>query len=226
MLPLDREGIQSAIGYRFRDCSLLCQAFVHSSCGNAHNVPDNERMEFLGDSVLGLVVSEYLYLHYPQFDDGKLSKAKAAIVSSKGLKPAVKKLQILQYLSVAVGADSIKNRSQKIEANLYEAVVGAVFLDAGIETAKEFILRTLKDSLENFTFSDLQDYKTPLQEYCQQKKLDIKYVFENKLGSDNSPVFTYALYIEGKRVSEGTGSTKKEAEQEAARIIVNEWRIG
>ena len=138
MLPLDREGIQSAIGYRFRDCSLLCQAFVHSSCGNAHNVPDNERMEFLGDSVLGLVVSEYLYLHYPQFDDGKLSKAKAAIVSSKGLKPAVKKLQILQYLSVAVGADSIKNRSQKIEANLYEAVVGAVFLDAGIETAKEF----------------------------------------------------------------------------------------
>ena len=150
MLPLDVENVQKAIGYRFSREQLLCQAFVHSSFGNAECLPDNERMEFLGDSVLGLVVSEFLYLKFPQFDDGKLSKAKSAIVSAEGLKPIVQQLGILRYLSVAVGADNIKKKSKKIEANLYEAVVGAIYLDGGWENAKSFVLRTLTNVLNNF----------------------------------------------------------------------------
>ena len=225
MLPLDVENVQKAIGYRFSREQLLCQAFVHSSFGNAECLPDNERMEFLGDSVLGLVVSEFLYLKFPQFDDGKLSKAKSAIVSAEGLKPIVQQLGILRYLSVAVGADNIKKKSKKIEANLYEAVVGAIYLDGGWENAKSFVLRTLTNVLNNFSLTDIHDYKTPLQEYCQQNKKEIKYVFESKVGSDNNPTFNYSLYVGGKKVSQGTGASKKAAEQDAARKIVEKWRI-
>lgn len=225
MLASDLEDIQKKIGYRFDNILLLEQAFVHSSYAKRAGIADNERMEFLGDAVLGSIVSEYLYDRYPQFDAGMLSKARACLVSAEGLRPIVDGLDILQYLQVADKTISLKKLSKKIEANLFEAILCAVYLDGGMPAAKELVLRLLQNSLENVGSIRRKDYKTLLQEHCQSKKLSIEYRLVDKSGPDNKPQYRYALYVDGKHVSEGIGSSIKSAEQDAARIIVEEWRI-
>lgn len=222
---IDIDCIQNAINYKFLDKKLLKQAFVHSSYGNEEGIPNNERLEFLGDSVLGLVVAEYLFKNHSKYDDGELSKAKSAVVSADGLRPVMMRMDLLRYLQVADGAKTIKSKSKKISANLYEAIVGAIFLDGGFDEAKSFVLRSLSDVLSRVNCSVMTDYKSLLQEYCQQRKWRIEYVLIDKSGSDNNPIFNYELKIDGKTVSDGSGGSKKAAEQEAARKIVEKWRI-
>ncbi len=225
MLASDLESIQKKIGYRFNKLSLLEQAFVHSSYARRVGIADNERMEFLGDAVLGNIVSEYLYEHYPQFDAGMLSKARACLVSAEGLRPIVDGLDILQYLQVADKTISLKKLSKKIEANLFEAILCAVYFDGGMPAAKELVFRLLGDSLESIGTIRRKDCKTLLQEYCQSQRLSIEYREIDKSGPDNKPQYRYALYVDGKHVSEGLGPSIKSAEQDAARIIVEKWRI-
>ena len=219
------EDIQRKLGYRFTNTFLLEQAFVHSSFAKRENISDNERMEFLGDAVLENIVSEYLFCEYPQFDAGMLSKARASLVSAEGLRPIVEELDILQYLIVADKSAKLTTLSRKIDANLFEAVLCAIYLDGGMKAAREFVLRLMSERLKTVVSSRKKDYKTLLQEYCQQKKWTIEYKQLEKHGPDNKPVYLYALFVDGKRVSNGVGSSKKSAEQEAARIIVEEWRI-
>ncbi len=218
--------IETIIQYRFNNVGLLEQAFTHSSFANAENVADNERMEFFGDAILDYIVSEYLYLNYKDLTVGKLSTMRSNLVSATALRPVVKELGLMKYLRVANGAGGIKSASKKIESNLYEAIVAAVYSDGGISEAKKFVLRTLKKSLENAHATLLKDSKTKLQEYCQHNKLPVpQYKMIERFGSENLPQYKYGLYIGDKLVSEGLGTSKKNAEQEAAREIVEKWRI-
>lgn len=224
MSNLNTNEIEKKLGYTFKDKRFLVQAFVHSSYANEANVEDNERMEFFGDSILEYISSEYLYHKYPKCDAGELSKLRSQVVSADGLRPVVDKLGILDSLLVANGAGKIRSLSKKIEANLYEAVLCAIYFDGGMSAAKKFVMKTLKEPMDNAN-GIKKDYKTVLQEYCQERKWTICYKRESRSGPDNKPNFVYSLWIENEKVSEGSGSSIKNAEQDAASKIVKNWRI-
>lgn len=223
---IDIKAIENIINYTFQNKSLLVQAFTHPSYGHATGMLDNDRMEFLGDAILDDVVSIYIYNAYPNLDAGDLTKLRATIVSAQGLKPIVKQMGLLKYLLVADGADVIKRLGKKIEADLFEAILGAIYIDGGYREAEKFVLHFLKDILENRVLEDGQkDYKTPLQEYCQARKWIVEYKFITQSGPQNKPTFTFALYINDEFCCEGTGLSKKAAQQDAAKKYCTKWRI-
>ena len=225
MKYLDYNWIEQRIGYEFKNKELLRQAFVHSSYAHEENIRDNDRMEFFGDAILEYLVSEYIFKKYRDCDEGQLSKMRAVVVSADGLRPVVDDLRILECLLVAGSSSNIRSLSRKIEANLYEALLCAIYLDGGMPAARRFVIKTLKASMENAARNLSQNYKSLVQEYCQQRRWNVDYKQLEKSGPDNTPRFTYALYINGKRVSEGSGSSIKNAQQEAARKIVKQWGI-
>ena len=220
---MDFQSIENKLNYTFKHKSLLQQAFTHSSYANIEQVEDNERLEFVGDAILGYVVSEYLFAHYADKDAGQLSAIKSRIVSADGLRPIVDKLKLLDYLLIGNGEVTVK-QSRKIAANLFEAVLAAIYFDGGLRSAREFVLSKLSEQLNNAT-ATLKDDKTLLYEYCQLKKLAIEYKLIERVGPDDKPTFKYALLIDGKQVSVGVGPNIKAAEQQAAHKIVEEWRI-
>ena len=225
MKYLDYNWIEQRIGYEFKNKELLRQAFVHSSYAHEENIRDNDRMEFFGDAILEYLVSEYIFKKYRDCDEGQLSKMRAVVVSADGLRPVVDDLRILECLLVAGSSSNIRSLSRKIEANLYEALLCAIYLDGGMPAARRFVIKTLKTSMDNAARNLRQNYKSLVQEYCQQRRWNVDYKQLEKSGPDNTPRFTYALYINGKRVSEGSGSSIKNAQQEAARKIVKPWGI-
>ena len=220
---MDVKAIESKLNYTFHNVALLEQAFTHSSYANLEQIEDNERMEFVGDAILGYVVTEYLFTHYPSKDAGELSAMKSRIVSADGLRPIMEKLDLLEHLRVVSGEISLQ-RSRKIAANLFEAILAAIYLDGGMSCARQFVMNFLGDALNNAT-KVLKDDKTLLYEYCQSKKLAIEYKLLERSGPDDKPSFRYALLIDGKQVAEGIGPNIKAAEQQAAHKIVAEWRI-
>ena len=220
---MDLKAIESKLNYTFKNKALLRQAFTHSSYANAEQVEDNERMEFLGDAILGYVVTEYLFANFPVKSAGELSAMKSRIVSADGLRPPMDKLGLLEHLRVANGELNVK-KSRKIAANLFEATLAAIYLDGGMSSARKFALSVLAEPLRNAT-KVLKDDKTLLYEYCQLKKLPIEYKLLERSGPDDKPSFSYALLIDGKQVAEGKGPNIKAAEQQAAHKIVVEWRI-
>lgn len=220
-----KQEIERKLQYTFKNKSLLEQAFTHSSYANQENVADNERMEFLGDAILGYITSEYLFAHFENSSEGNLSAMRSGIVSAESLSKIVDKLDLIQYLQIAHGSGANSELSHKTEANLFEAVLCAIYLDGGIACAREFVLRTIGDSLNSGTAMLKKDAKTLLQEYCQKHKYSLEYKLVGRSGPDNKPTFKYALYINGKVESFGLGASKKAAEQDAASKIVNEWRI-
>lgn len=225
MKYLDYNWIEQRIGYEFKNKELLRQAFVHSSYAHEENIRDNDRMEFFGDAILEYLVSEYIFKKYRDCDEGQLSKMRAVVVSADGLRPVVDDLRILECLLVAGSSSNIRSLSRKIEANLYEALLCAIYLDGGMPAARRFVIKTLKTSMDNAARNLRQNYKSLVQEYCQQRRWNVDYKQLEKSGPANTPRFTYALYINGKRVSEGSGSSIKNAQQEAARKIVKQWGI-
>lgn len=209
--------IESILQYTFADKRLLITAFTHSSYANEINGQDNERMEFLGDAILGMVVSEYLYDKYVDCKVGVLSAMRSNIVSAEGLRPIVDGVDIVRYLQVGRGAADIANQSQKIDSSLYEAVTAAIFLDGGIAAAKSFIMRTLEPSLSNLNVYDCIDCISTLK-IIRDKSHKSQPVYDTiKSGPDHKPVFTCLLSIDGEIVSEGKGHNKSEASQDAAR---------
>lgn len=225
MTVQDIVKIEQKIGYSFNSKKLLEQAFTHSSYANVKNVSDNERMEFLGDVILSNIVSEEIYKRFAECGAGDLSKMRAAIVSAKSLRPVVMDLGILPYLLVANGSGNIKQISSKIAANLYEALLCAIYFDGGITAATKFVLKTLSQSITNAMTLIEYDYKSLLSEYAQQRKMRVEFRLISRSGPDNRPMFCCALYIDEQEVSQGLGTNKKGAEQSAAKKIVEEWRI-
>ena len=217
--------IERKLQYTFNNKKLLEQAFTHSSYANQENVADNERMEFFGDAILGYITSEQLFDSFKNSSEGNLSAMRARLVSAESLRTIMDKLDLVQHLQMVNGSGANSELSHKIEANLFEAVLCAIYLDGGISCAKDFVLRTMGDSLRNAADTLKKDAKSLLQEYCQKNKYTLEYKSVGRSGPDNKPTFRYALYINGKEESIGEGASKKAAEQDAASKIVKKWRI-
>jgi len=214
------DGIEKVINYRFKDQKLLKHALTHSSFINEKNrFKNNERLEFLGDAVLELVVSYYLYEHCSNRAEGDMTKLRAKIVCTDSLAMAAGEFELGSYIYMGKGEENTGGRSRKsILADTFEAIIGSIFLDGGLEEASKFILSKLKKNIDNALNGSLVfDYKTKLQEYVQQNAdNEIVYAVASEEGPEHEKVFNVHLMLNGKVIGSGAGSSKKEAEQQAA----------
>lgn len=210
------------IGYTFKDKRLIATALCHSSYANEHKEEDiecNERLEFLGDSILGFVTAEYLYARFPKWPEGKLSKLRANVVCEAMLARKGRELGINEALNLGRGERLTGgNERSSIIADAVESVIGAVYLDGGIESARTFILSMLSEEIEDICTSfEKMDSKTVLQEIIQKDSTSpIEYEITGESGPAHSKVFEAAVKHNGKVLGKGSGHSKKEAEQNAA----------
>jgi ribonuclease-3 len=219
---LDLSTLEASIGYVFRDRNLLENAVTHSSYMNERSqVKNNERLEFLGDAVLELVVSERLYRNYPEKPEGELTKIRAKIVCTDSLSKRSAEHHFGSYMFMGKGEDNTGGRVRKsILANTFEAIVGAVYLDGGLKAASDLIHRLLDQTIVHAAEGNvIFDYKTKLQEVAQQQPdAVLEYKVESESGPEHSKTFYVQLYLNGIVIGHGQGSNKKEAEQQAARL--------
>ncbi len=217
--------IEKCIGYSFNDKRLIELAFTHKSVNRLQNY---ERIEFLGDAVIGAIVTEYLYLNFSGIDEGELSKFRASIVRLENLYNIAESLKISEFIqkerdNSLQGAGS---KNKRIISNVYEAVIGAVFLDSSYEKAKEILLSHLFKHEPDIYAKMLKDadFKTTLQELVQKKSGDTpKYYTIKKEGPDHSVIFTVCVKIDDKIFGDGSGSSKKTAEQNAAKKAIKKF---
>lgn len=223
----DLNEFQSKIGYTFKNRHLLEQALTHSSYANEKHMKkhsDNERLEFLGDAVLEIVSSEFLFINYPQKPEGELTKLRASIVCEPTLALCTKPLDLGKYLRLGRGEDHTGGRKRKsILSDALEAVIGAIYLDGGFTNAKEFVLRFIMTDIENKQL--FYDSKTTLQEIVQGRyEEDVHYVLIKEEGPDHNKSF-YVEALLGERVlGQGCGHTKKAAEQQAAYCAIKKLK--
>jgi ribonuclease III len=225
------EALEQAIGYRFRDRGLLEHAMTHTSRANedvSGGVVDNESLEFLGDAVLGLLVAELLFHECPDYDEGQKSKAKAALVSTASLARLAEHLRLGDHLLLGRGEEKTGGRrKQALLADGYEALLAAIYLDGGIEHARAFVNREFVGLLAEARRSGAggQDHKSALQELVQAKGDSLpEYRLVASSGPDHRKQFHVEVAIGGQPVAEALGSSKKEAEQEAARLALERLR--
>ena len=219
--PENIEIIEKKIGYTFKNKKILQRAFMHSTMANDLNVESNERLEFFGDAILDFIVSEYL-VKSTALLEGDLSVIRASLVSAKSLSDVITELDITQYLLVNKSLIASNIISNNIKCDLFESILGAIYCDGGIENAKKFVINQL--DLEHTNFENLtrrnQDYKSPLQELLQaQGEVEIEYRVTNQVGPAHQPTFTISLFINGKEQCSASANSKKEAEQECAKIV-------
>lgn len=206
----------------FHNLLVLDQALTHSSYANENKSRHgyyNERLEFLGDAILDLVVGEYLFLQYPQMPEGELSKARASVVSETPLAAVCAKFQMGSYILLGKGELASGGRTRaSIMADAFEAVVGAIYIDSSYEEARKFILHQLKDYLALVATGDYgKDYKTLFQEYVQRDgEQHIQYNLCREEGPDHDKTFYMEVVVNDKVLGEGAGKTKKDAAQHAA----------
>ena len=218
-------ALAQRLGVTFHDIGLLHTALVHTSYANEAQgrVAHNERLEFLGDAVLELASSTYLYTHFPKLPEGELTKTRASIVCSATLAKIAGRLGLGDYLLLGHGEEMSGGRARTTNLeDAFEAVLGAIYLDQGWETARDYALRQLAPEFDQVRHGEnLQDYKTLLQELVQKTPgSTIAYELLEATGPDHAKHYRYAVVIDGKTCGEGEGSSKKEAEQQAARMAL------
>ena len=216
--------LESAIGYRFKNITLLQNALTHSSYANERwhdSLKSNERLEFLGDSILGMVVAEHLYRTFPDRPEGELTRMRADMVCETSLAVIADRLQLGQHLLLGHGEEQGGGRSRaSILADAVESVIAASFLDGGMDAARGIIERFV---LTNVPVNRLQneDYKTALQELVQQKKNQtLAYRLIGESGPDHDKHFIVEVTLNGEPLGQGNGTSKKRAEQDAARVAI------
>lgn len=220
------------LGVSFRRLDLLNTALTHPSfCAefNQGNLPSNQRLEFLGDAVLGLVVSDYIYHTYPEMDEGQLTRIKAVSVSEPVLYGIAKKLGLGQYLLLGKGEERMGGRDRpSVLADAFEALVGAMYLDRGLKTTAEFVLKHLKRRIRLIERDRLiLDFKSRLQELTQSRYHTVPtYHLLRAIGPEHMKTFVTEVRIQGIPVGRGKGHSKKEAEQEAARAALRKLLKG
>ena len=215
------QEFETRIGYHFRDRSLLQTALTHSSYANEHqneNACCYERLEFLGDSILGLLTAEYLYHYDPALPEGKMTRIRAELVCEENLCNIARSLGIGKIMRLGKGEDHTDGRERpSIMADMVEAIIAAIYLDGGMQAAKEFTLKNVLRDAENTIYRRNRDNKTELQELIQcEPGRSILYEMLGADGPDHRKVFTYRVLIDGKEMGTGSGYSKKEAEQSAA----------
>jgi ribonuclease III len=221
-------AFQKKAGCKFKNIQLLDIAFHHRSFFNEHSDSpvNNERLEFLGDSVLGMIVAAELYLTHPDKSEGDLAKIKAAVVSEDSLFPIALNLTIDRYLMLGHGEEMSGGRKKKaLLADALEALIGALYLDSGFKTVQQFVLRIIKPQLQLVEENKHQyrDYKSLLQEYVQKKyRIIPKYVLVETHGPDHDRVFQVKVVIKDTEYEPALGKSKKEAEQAAAEAA---WKV-
>ena len=212
------KDFQNTIGYNFQSEGLLRQALTHSSYAyekHMKKLSDNERLEFLGDAVLELVSSDFLYKNYQKLPEGELTKLRASIVCEPTLALCAKELHLGEYLLLGKGEDQTGGRERKsILSDALEAVIGAIYLDGGFANAKEFVLKYIMTDIEHKQL--FYDSKTILQEVVQGEHESLQYVMTEESGPDHNKSFTVEAHIDNVCLGVGSGHTKKAAEQEAA----------
>lgn len=210
-------------GIPVHNVQLLNRALTHTSYANEHrdeHVHDNERLEFLGDAVLDLVIGEYLFLKYPEWTEGELTRAKASVVCESALAPRSEYFHVGEYLLLGRGEEQTGGRTRaSILADAFEAIIGAIYIDTSYDEAAAFILTHLQVYLDKIASGNYtHDYKTDLQELVQQQgEAEIRYQLERDEGPDHDKTFYMGVYINGRRCGTGMGKSKKEAAQQAAR---------
>ena len=222
------EELEQKIGYRFRSRSLLEQALTHSSYANEKKLGKlgcNERLEFLGDAVLELVSSEFLYQKFPNVPEGELTKKRASLVCEPSLAFCAREFGLSEYLLLGKGEDMTGGRHRdSIVSDATEALLGAIYLDGGFASAKEFVLKFILNDIEHKQL--FYDSKTILQEIVQEsgRHSDVEYMLIKEEGPDHNKSFTVAVMIQGENMGTGTGHTKKAAEQAAAYQAIRKMR--
>ena len=218
---------EKILGYSFKNISYLKNALTHTSYINEHkHLPhgSNERMEFLGDSVLGLSVSEFLYKNYKKRSEGELSKIRASVVCEDSLAKLASSLHLGEYLLMGKG-ESLSGGSLKpsLTSDAMESVIAAIYLDSGFDTVKKMVLDWLKDDIiEAAEHRGREtDYKSVLQEYCQSRGYVPVYTMTGESGPDHNKTFETKVEIAGGKSAEGSGSNKKKAQQMAAKAMLN-----
>lgn len=219
------DALQQTIGYTFSERGLLIEALSHSSyvnelrCGNRSC---NERLEFLGDAVLELVSSDFLFRKYRGVNEGELSKHRASLVCEKALAACARRVQLGGCILLGHGEMMSRGYERdSILSDALEAVIGAIYLDGGFETAKDFIMRFV---LEDDDTSHYTDYKTALQELVQSRPgAEVSYELVSCKGPEHDRIFTVRVLINGTEYGEGSGRNKKDAEQKAAAEAIKKW---
>lgn len=226
MIIFDIDGCEEKIGYTFKDKMLLRKCFTHASYAHEHGGENNELLEFFGDSIMEFVVTEFLYKN-AYGDEGKLTHKRAEMVSKDPLLKIVKKLDIGQYVLLGHGQEKSKSQDEKLYSSIYEALVAGIYLDGGMTAVKKFIKDTLiADFIEREerlkkNVKNVNEQKNKFQEYVQKNKLgSIGYETLWKKGPDHLPEFRVAALLNGTRIAEGEGRSKKAAENAAAEVAL------
>lgn len=214
--------LQNKIGYQFKNPALLNEALTHSSYANEHksqNIKYNERLEFLGDSVLSIVVSDYIYKNCPELPEGELTKLRASLVCEKSLYEFAKKIDLGKYLILSKGERNNGGADRpSILSDAFEALIAAIYIDGGITPASKHILNFVIPAIKNSKKKKINDYKTTLQEIIQKNPGEkLEYVLVKESGPDHNKHFVVEVHLNSNVIGKGGGRSKKEAEQQAAR---------
>lgn len=225
-MKIRKNEIEKIIGYKFKTPAFLYEALTHSSYSNerrSQDVKNNERLEFLGDSVLSIVISDYLFNNYTELPEGELTKIRSKIVCESTLGECSKRIKLGSFMLFGKGEEMTGGRERtSILADAFEALIAAIYMDGGLEKSKEFILTQMKDKIEDSVQGKVfLDYKTHLQEIVQVNK-DNKITYEiiNEEGPDHCKVFHTHVKLNEKTIGVGVGRSKKESEQEAAKMAL------
>lgn len=215
------QELEKIIGYTFKNKALLLNALTHSSYANEARgkAVSNERLEFLGDSVLSIIVSEYIYTHFMEKPEGELTKLRASLVCEKSLCEFSQKMELGRFLRLGKGEEKGGGRERpSILADAFEAVLAAIYLDGGMSVARRHVLSYIMDNEEHELKGQFKDYKTVLQEIIQRNPEEsVSYLLTDEFGPDHNKSFTVEVHLNSNTIATGTGKSKKQAEQMAAK---------
>lgn len=220
-----KEMLKTEFAVVFQDEEILREAFTHSSYVNEHRhekLKHNERLEFLGDAVLEIVISTFLFHHYKDWPEGRLTRLRAQIVCEPSLAAFAKECGFDQYIRMGKGEENMNGRQRPaLLCDLFESFIGGVYLDQGLSAAKDFIHQVIIPKIKEDAFSHATDYKTLLQEELQKNgDISIEYLVISEKGPSHAKEFAVEVRANGELIGQGTGSSKKVAEQDAARMAL------
>jgi ribonuclease III len=222
-------AIETKLGYTFCDRSLLTLAFIHRSYINENRAvtQHNERLEFLGDAVLGMLISDYLYRYLPSTAEGQLSYLRSRLVEASSCVSYVQSLNLAPYILLGKGERMNDGRGRdSILADLFEAIMGAIYLDGGLEAARNFLFRNFTPQIEDILKTPLRNWKALLQDYCQKKYQQTPtYHVLQASGPDHSKIFEISVLINQQELGRGKGASKKEAQQAAAADAISRFNL-
>jgi ribonuclease-3 len=224
--PETRERAERVLGYQFNNAQLLKEALTHSSIAD-NRLDSNERMEFLGDAVLDLIICEALYQKFPEYQEGDLTKVKSAVVSRRTCAEVSNETGLTELLIIGKGISSRSTMPPSLAAAVYESIVAAIYLDGGFEVVKQYVLRTMMPKLEVIASnSHQQNYKAVLQQHAQ-KILGATPIYEllDEKGPDHSKCFEVCVTVDGRRFTSAWGPNKKMAEQKAALLALEDLGV-